>query len=161
VCRQDEWPGMGKGGERGGWGGVGRVGLGGAAECGSRACVAAIRQMPGGRCGPPVRCNVVSCALGSLCLPGWGNGWPPDRQWTQAMMRNHKNVEFVHTIMAIFTGAAAGILGFTGLYGFLLFLSVHAAVSGAWWLRCVPAGRCVCGVCVGCVGCVLGVCGVC
>lgn len=45
------------------------------------------------------------------------------------MMRNHKNVEFVHTIMAIFTGAAAGILGVTGLYGFLMFLCIHAAVS--------------------------------
>jgi hypothetical protein len=47
------------------------------------------------------------------------------------MMRNHKHVEFVHTIMAIFAGAVAGILGVTGLQGFLLFITAHAVVSGA------------------------------
>jgi hypothetical protein len=47
------------------------------------------------------------------------------------MMKNSKNVEFVHTIMAIFTGAIAGILGLTGLRGFLLFILAHVVVSGA------------------------------
>ena len=48
-----------------------------------------------------------------------------------AAMKNHKNIEFVHTIMAIFTGAIAGILGFTGLRGFLLFVLSHVVVAGA------------------------------
>ena len=55
-----------------------------------------------------------------------------------AVLRNKRSVDRVHTILAIFIGLAAGILGLTGLRGFAAFAAALVVVAGAWPPAHVP-----------------------
>lgn len=52
-----------------------------------------------------------------------------------ALTANTRAVHYVRSLMFVYSGSAAGVLGLTGLYGFGLYLFVYFVVSVALLVR--------------------------
>ncbi|KAI8927219.1 Rab5-interacting protein-domain-containing protein, partial [Entophlyctis helioformis] len=59
----------------------------------------------------------------------------------EAAQHNFRVMDHARSSLALFAGAAAGILGLHSLAGFAFYLAASLAMSAVWWaaMRCAPA----------------------